>query len=65
MKETNMANRIEIEITVCGGLVQNITGIPPGVFVTVRDYDCDMNDRGAELDDNDEPCVVSFWEHVP
>ena len=30
-----------IIITVCGGLINGVSNIPPGVMVEVRDYDID------------------------
>jgi hypothetical protein len=52
--------RTEIRITVSGGMIQHITGIPPGVVVTVRD--CDQSDDGAVRDEDGAFCVVSAWE---
>jgi hypothetical protein len=57
--------RTEITITVDGGIVQDIEGIPPNVVVVVRDYDCEPDDKAAELGPDDRPCVVSFWEPKP
>jgi hypothetical protein len=54
--------RTEIRITVSGGIIQHITGVPPGVVVTVRDYDCDQSDDGAVMDEDGAFCGVSTWE---
>jgi hypothetical protein len=54
--------RTEIQITVSGGLIQHMTGIPSGVVVTVRDYDCEQSDDEAVMDADGEFCVMSTWD---
>ncbi len=40
---------MDIIITVEGGVIQDVQGIPPGVRVIVRDYDIEgMDDVGEE-----------------
>ena len=56
-----MADRQEIIVNVKGGLIESITGVPLGAVVVVRDYDVEGDEKAAELDENDEPCIVSFW----
>ena len=49
---------MNIEITVRGGVVQDISGIPDGVTVTVTDWD------SQELDENGEikPCIETWGD---
>jgi len=56
--------KTEIEITVSGGMIQDIKGIPAGVVVVVRDYDCDQSDGNSVRDADGAYCVVSSWEAV-
>jgi hypothetical protein len=52
-----------IYVTVEGGLVQHVTGVPDGIEVVVIDYDVDCEDADrldvSPLDD--EPCAISTF----
>lgn len=53
-----------ITITVHGGLIQHIAGIPEGVTIRVLDYDCEGEaDSKLDRDDDGEPCVESIYEY--
>ena len=43
------------------GLVVSVSGVPAGFVVVVRDYDVEGSEKAAELDENENPCVISFW----
>ena len=60
MKKKNEQPRIIV--TVSGGVVQNVEGVPPGVVVEVRDYDvmgCDEED--LIKDENGELYEKGEW----
>ncbi len=51
-----------IKITVEGGVIQNITGIPEGIAIAVFDYDTEGNDLETLRQDEDgEDCIISLW----
>jgi hypothetical protein len=51
-----------IVITVQGGLIQQINGIPHGTRVLVRDYDVESTDPSDLANDPDgDPCIESLW----
>ena len=52
-----------IYVTVDGGMVQNVTGIPEEIEVVVIDYDveCEGADRLDVSPLDDEPCVISTF----
>lgn len=55
--------RTEIIVTVRGGVVQHVSGIPAGVIVTIHDYDVtDPEDPAVEQDDDGDLMVVSLWQ---
>ncbi len=47
----------QIYVDVSGGLVSDVTGVPEGYEVVIRDYDCDTADADDELvkDGEDDP----------
>ena len=51
-----------ISITVEGGVIQSIEGIPADVQVVVRDYDVDGSEEDLQEDDDGYPYVESVWE---
>ncbi len=56
-----------IEITVHGGVVQSVEGVPKGSIVRVRDYDVDPGDgdpRTYHTDADGEAYVLSEYEHA-
>lgn len=48
----------EIIVTVDGGVVQDIQGIPPGIVVEVRDYDCEGTDETTTKDADGKTMIV-------
>jgi len=50
-----------IIITVEGGLIQNIDGIPAGVVVEVRDYDLDEGDEDTKKDKDGHAYREGIW----
>jgi len=50
-----------IRVIVSGGVIQDVTGIPPGFIVDVWDYDCESDDDGVELDSIGDPVLKSEW----
>jgi hypothetical protein len=49
-------------ITVHGGLVQAVEGVPPGIVVRGRDYDIDgTEDEHLDRDDKGHLCCESVW----
>ncbi|HEX3747681.1 MAG TPA: hypothetical protein VHW09_27285 [Bryobacteraceae bacterium] len=55
----NSASQKTITVHVEGGLVQDVTGIPPGVEVRVEDYD--EGDRSHPLWDAEKGCFVTVY----
>ena len=51
-----------VVVSVSDGLVTDVSGIPPGVEVEVRDYDC--TDESEEADENRE-YDSTVYEHSP
>lgn len=51
-RESLAATTPPIRVTVSGGVVQDISGVPRGVEVEVRDYDCDERADETLVDDN-------------
>lgn len=52
-----------IVITIEGGLVQDVSNIPPGMKVVVRDYDCEgADDDELSKDERGDDCYVTVWE---
>lgn len=65
----NVYEAVEVEaepekiiITMDGGLIQEIEGIPPGITIEVRDFDTEgsEDDRIVEIDG--ERAFVTIWE---
>lgn len=51
-----------ITVVLHRGQIEEITGIPFGVTVEVRDYDCDMvNEQDLTLDDEEQPFIHSIY----
>jgi hypothetical protein len=50
-----------INITVDGGVIQDITDIPNDVQVIVRDYDVDGNEENLLEDEGGYNYVESIW----
>ena len=56
-------NKKSIVITMEGGLIQEIEGIPQDVVLVVRDYDMEgAGDDELTLDENGDACFESIWE---
>ena len=51
----------KIIIHVEGGIIQQISDIPKGVEVEVRDYDTDGTDADRLTDTPDGQAIVSTW----
>ncbi len=56
-----MSNAHTITVTVDGGLIQDIDGIPPGVAVEVRDYDLEGNDTDVLADNDGNEYFRGLW----
>ena len=53
----------KIVITMEGGLIQDIQGIPDGVVILVRDYDVEgADDTELTQDENGDACYELIWE---
>ena len=50
-----------INITVEGGVIQDITDIPDDVQVVVRDYDVDGNEENLLEDEDGYNFIESIW----
>ena len=50
-----------IEITVRGGLIQDIQNIPIGITIRVRDYDTDGDEDRTIKDENGDRCFQADW----
>lgn len=51
-----------IFITIQGGVLQDISFIPPNTRIVVRDYDVDgVSSDEITRDDNGQECVESQW----
>lgn len=50
-----------IEITVEGGLIQGIQGIPEDIEVIVRDYDVDGTEDNLYIDKDGDKCNRFKW----
>jgi hypothetical protein len=52
-----------IEIVVRGGVVQEVSNIPEGVCVLVRDYDIEgVPTEKLDTDVNGDRCIESHWK---
>jgi len=59
----NAENKKKIVISVEGGVVQSIDGIPEDVVVVVRDFDVDgVDEADLTKDGRGDACVESAWE---
>ncbi len=53
---------LEVHIDVEGGVVHCVT-LPPGVTVTIRDYDIEgVEEDRVSVDEHGYECVVTKWE---
>jgi len=58
-----MPDKKTITITVEGGVIQGIAGIPEDVRIVVKDYDVEgAEPNNLSHDENGNACVVSEWE---
>ncbi len=55
-----MQPKLSVENTIEGGVIQHVE-VPPGVTVTVRDYDCDPGE-GIDRDADGNEYVESVYE---
>ncbi len=59
----NAENKKSIVITMDGGLIQEIEGIPQDVVIVVRDYDVEgVDEDDLTKDENGNECFESIWE---
>jgi hypothetical protein len=58
--EPSMSNRRIITVQVKGGLIQDVTGLPPGCDLSVEDYD--VQNPGDDSWDAEKECVVTIYE---
>lgn len=57
-----MSEPNKIIITVDGGIIQEIEGIPPGIEIEVRDFDTEGSDDPRIEEFNGERAFVTIWE---
>ena len=58
-----MQDKKTIVITVEGGLIQWIAGIPEDVRIVVKDYDVDsVDEENLTTDENGDEYVESVWD---
>lgn len=50
-----------ITVTVRGGVVVDVQGIPEDTVVVVHDYDIDGWEDGSKKDEYDRPYLASEW----
>ena len=56
-------NKKKLVITLDGGLIQDIQGIPEDLVILVRDYDVEGADEAEiTMDEHGEPYFESIWE---
>ena len=51
----------KIVVTVEGGVVQEISGIPDDVIVEVWDYDVDDGDKDLHVDGHGDKHLIATW----
>lgn len=55
---------MRVVVTICGGVVQDVSADAPNVEVLVVNFDCDDNDNLTCVDDGAEVAVTSLWEDI-
>ena len=56
------ASKKKITITMEGGIIQSITGIPEDVAVEIRDYDVESYDlEKLTKDEQGDDCYIATW----